>query len=275
MRPIGAALPIARLPSIRREILTQNRTYYVATTGNDNNSGLSVDTPFLSIQKAVDVACNTLDSAGYTITIQLADGTYNQAVSVSWNGLVKALVIAGNAAHPENVVIYYSNSSVIAASGSANLTLKDFSVYMSGTTEWNGCIYVAGAAIITFSGIRFGAVAPSNCFHLLARAQGNINASGNYAIYGGAAGHVDAEESSRFSINSKTITITNTPAFSTAFITSTHNSVVTYGGNSFSGSATGKRYSAVHHGCIDAWGGGSTYLPGNSAGTTANYGLYI
>jgi len=59
-----------------REILTADRTYYVATTGNDGNSGLTVGSPFLTLQKAIDVIAGDLDIRGYNLTIQLADGTY-------------------------------------------------------------------------------------------------------------------------------------------------------------------------------------------------------
>lgn len=58
-----------------RETLRAPRTYYVATTGNDSNTGLAVGDPFLTIQRAIDVAAE-LDAGPHNITIQLADGTY-------------------------------------------------------------------------------------------------------------------------------------------------------------------------------------------------------
>lgn len=58
-----------------REQLAANRTYYVSTTGNNANSGLSAGTPFATLQKAVDEA-HKLDCSIYNVTIQLADGSY-------------------------------------------------------------------------------------------------------------------------------------------------------------------------------------------------------
>jgi hypothetical protein len=48
------------------------KTYFVSVKGNDINAGLSVETPFATIQKALDTA-----HAGDTV--QLADGDYAQA----------------------------------------------------------------------------------------------------------------------------------------------------------------------------------------------------
>ena len=88
-----------------REVLTANRTYYVATTGSDSNDGLTVGNPFLTIQKALDVAA-TIDLAGFAVTVDVADGTYttSQAITVPFI-LGGPLVIEGNTGTPANVVI--------------------------------------------------------------------------------------------------------------------------------------------------------------------------
>jgi len=59
-----------------RETLSQDRTYYVATTGSNSNTGLASGAEFLTIAKALD-AVSKLDFNGFVITIQIADGTYS------------------------------------------------------------------------------------------------------------------------------------------------------------------------------------------------------
>ena len=50
-------------------VMAQATTYYVAKTGNDSNNGTAVGTPFLTIQKCIDVV-----AAGDTCTV--GNGTY-------------------------------------------------------------------------------------------------------------------------------------------------------------------------------------------------------
>lgn len=58
---------------------TISQTYYVATTGNDGNNGTSPATPFLTIQRAANLA-----SAGTKIVV--APGVYREAVTISASG---------------------------------------------------------------------------------------------------------------------------------------------------------------------------------------------
>src|ERR1035437_2656030 len=73
-----------------REVLTADRTYYVATTGSNSNDGSS-GSPFASVQYAYNLIASTLDIAGYTVTIQMEDGAYNDTtgcllITKTWTG---------------------------------------------------------------------------------------------------------------------------------------------------------------------------------------------
>jgi hypothetical protein len=73
----------------------------------------------------------------------------------------------------------------------------------------------------------------------------------------------------------RTVTITGTPAFSIAFISADNFSFAFVFGNTYSGSATGKRYTSNANSIINTGGGGATYLPGNAVGTLATQGQYL
>lgn len=75
-------------------------------------------------------------------------------------------------------------------------------------------------------------------------------------------------------VTSRTITLTGTPAFSTAFAQADQVGNILMNGDTFTGSATGKRYNAVMNGVIQTGAGGANALPGSVAGTTATGGQY-
>jgi hypothetical protein len=67
-----------------REMLAADRDYYVnATLGSDSNTGLTSGAgAFATIQKAVDVVCDTLDLQKYDVVINVAAGTYAEEISL-------------------------------------------------------------------------------------------------------------------------------------------------------------------------------------------------
>lgn len=79
---LPAALPLADENQVVarrhvRERLTTNRIYYVRTDGNDSNDGLSnaAGGAFLTLQGALNRVAQ-IDLNGFSVTIQLANGTY-------------------------------------------------------------------------------------------------------------------------------------------------------------------------------------------------------
>ena len=53
-------------------------TFYVSTAGNDSNDGLSSQSAFLTLAKAVEVASNSTDAA----EILIAPGEYQQTAAI-------------------------------------------------------------------------------------------------------------------------------------------------------------------------------------------------
>jgi len=255
-----------------REILVYNRTYYVRTDGNDSNTGLvdSAGGAFLTLQHAYDVATG-LDMAGYTVTIQIKDGTYTGGLVIDKPWVGGSLIIQGNSGTPANVLVSTSGNCVqcnIAIPGS--FTLKD----MKLTSSASSCIEHFGVGVFSFTNIDFGSAASG--YHISSNtAGGNVRATGNYAITGGAALHWACIGGGTIECKNITITITGTPAFSYKFAIATQGlGNIRCEGNTFSGSATGTRYLAEANGVIYTNGGGANYLPGDSAGSTATGGQY-
>ncbi len=119
--------------------LSSDLTYYIRTDGNDSNNGLTNTSggAWLTWQKAWDHIALNLDLAGYTVTVEIADGTYTTGMFCG-GGMVgvkgpENIIFKGNTVSPQNVILTTSSgtASVYIGSGSnatATLTLKDFEV---------------------------------------------------------------------------------------------------------------------------------------------------
>lgn len=252
-----------------RERLTGDRTYYVRTDGSDSNNGLSNTSggAFLTIQKAIDVVFGELDIGIYNVTIKVADGTYTTA-SVAKGVLTGtgSVVIQGNSSTPSNVVLNVSTGAVFTSSYGSVVTLKDMKI--TGTATYGVLATKRGS--INFSGLDFGSIGVQQ---LRADDYGNITCIGAYTISGGALIHIEAN-SGNIRIQSNTITLVGTPSFSSCFVEAIYNGTCYINGNTFSGSAIGKRSSASANGVIIA-AASDPYIPGSIASTTATGGQYI
>ena len=245
-----------------RERLTAARTYYVRTDGSDSNTGLANTSggAFLTVQKAVDTACSTLNIGTYNVTIQLADGTYGAVnVTAPFQGS-GTVTIVGNAGTPANVVV-----GALSAYNGAQVAIE--SVRLTSASSF--CLYAVNNGVINYSNVEFNTAASA---HIRASAGGIVSAYGNYKIVGASPCHWQAILTGCVMVSNRTITITGTPAFSSAFANAdTAGSMELYN-NTYSGSATGKRYSATMVGTIQTYTAAT--LPGNSAGTTATGGQF-
>ena len=246
-----------------RERLTADRTYYVATTGSDGNNGLTVGTPFLTIQKAADVIAATLDIGINSVTIQLADGTYTAGVVVNPVLGTGQYIIKGNSATPANTLISLSSDACIKATNGAVVTVTDLKL---ASTSGYG-LQADKMAVLNYGNIEFGICA----IHLYANTTSQIWAISNYKISGSASSHFCADFGGVVLCYGKTITITGSPAFASGFAASSILGTIYAGGNTYVGSATGKRYTASLNGVVVSGGVG---LPGSESGTTATGGQY-
>jgi len=80
-RPISEGTPINKaLFDNKAYTLTENAMVYVSQSGSDIDGEGTIDRPFKTIQKAIDALPKHL--GGYTATITVGFGTYNERVSV-------------------------------------------------------------------------------------------------------------------------------------------------------------------------------------------------
>jgi hypothetical protein len=250
-----------------REKLTATRTYYVRTDGNDANTGLvdSAAGAFLTIQKAWDVA-QALDGAGQDIYIYVRAGTYTAGLAITTFPVSPNLVaIVGDDTTPANVTISTAGQCVYTQV-SGVISLSGFAYTSSG----GACIDINHpGAMINLGKASFGSAAGA---HIYIR-RGYLQPGQNYTITAGAVAHIQTNYTAAFfEAWGKTITITGTPAFSTAFAFANGCSLISIGSMTYTGAATGSIYSVNSNAVINTYG---DTLPGDAAGTTATGGVKI
>lgn len=270
-KQVYLTMPAAQVSWIR-EKLTANRTYYVRTDGSDSNTGLANTSggAFLTIQKAVDVVMMGLDIGGRAVTIQIADGTYttptNLFGAVIGIGYTGSVTIQGNSSTPANVVLSTTSAHCFNINnGCLGVTLKDLKIQT--TTSGIG-IVCQNRARLNISNIVFGATVSA---HMFISDFAAVVATGDYSIVGAAPVHAQCGNGGYFQVASRTITITGSPAFSTAFIYLQGISNASFMSNTFSGSSTGPQYNVSQNSVLQASG---TTIPG-SAGSTASGGIVV
>jgi hypothetical protein len=266
-----------------RELLTANRTYFVRTDGSDSNNGLADNSggAFLTIQKAINTAA-ALDMSTFNVTIQVRNGTYATSTGLVLKSTVGAgkITIVGDEATPSNVVVTTNGAMtgndgvILAASITTTYAVRGLMLTSTATGNVLGLV-ASGISTIEFQNLNFGS---GMAQHIRAQDGGLISATGNYTISGsGGAGssHLNAVGTGKLRIQSITVTLTGTPAFSSGFVSCLRLGVAFLNGNTFSGSATGKRYDVSENSVVFVSGAGANYLPGDAAGTTATGGQYV
>jgi hypothetical protein len=280
-----------RVASASREILPAARTYYVRDGGSDTNTGL-VNTDagaFLTLQKAWD-SLLAIDTNGYTVTIKVTGTAFTKGISITkgWTG-GGAVIIVGDNTTPANAVItqstahsagpYAGNIFLIEAPLPAPLRISGFQLSTSGSGT--GSIFMAAPGALTIGGLTLAGNTASifvgaitafvpGAFITVAPAYGNITISGNMDCWV----EVNAP-GAHINFFTQTITLTGTPAWGWIGAYCSRGVIDSLGAVTFSGSATGTRYTVVQNGIIDTAGSGATHLPGNGAGSTATQGQYV
>lgn len=284
---VQGLLPYANMSPVRT-LLTSNLTVYVATTGNDANSGTTPSLPFLTLQAAVNSLYRNYDFNGFSGTISVANGTYavlnpaNQ-IATNFSGMPVGLsnygfFLTGNPASPGSVTLSCSNGIVIQVTQGASITITGFTFVSSGTSQ--NIFSAAGYGVVcsgAYMNINNCVMGSCGTGQLVANGGGTIGINGpltftgttQYAIgAGGNGGQVWA--------NGMTLTVTGlTLTGPYGFVQAAECGVINSVANTFVGTATGSRYYCSTNGVINAGGAGINYFPGNAVGNLGTGGQYV
>lgn len=255
-----------------REKLVADRNYYVRTDGSNSNNGLTNTSggAFLTIQNAIDVAAATLDLGGWSVYVNVGDGTYSGTVTMKSLVGGSNLYIIGNVTTPTNVIVSTTGTCFNNGIAGMKLTIK----YLKATAI-SGNLFVTSSAgsVMSLWGVDCGTATGGS--HIATQG-GLLYVDANYTISGGATYHYSASTFGEIYSNGKTCTISGTPTF-TDFANSSSMGLIYGASNTWTGAvnAATRRYSASGISLINTFGSGSTYYPGGVPGTTASGGQYL
>ncbi|MEM6497156.1 MAG: DUF2793 domain-containing protein [Pseudomonadota bacterium] len=268
VEPSTGVVTLPLTPS--REVLSTNRTYHVATTGNDANNGLDVGSPFQTITRALGVVYGNLDLNGFDVTIQVAAGTYTENLNVTSPQVgAGRIILSGDTTTPSNVTVAASATGLYVKGAGAKLYIKGIKVTASGFAGWHAD---GGGSIEALGRNEIGAVGGHQ---IVADGTGTIYATHPMMVSGGCAGaHLLASNNGFIYTQGASWTFEGTPTVGAFANAGTCGVIYTFA-NSFSGALTGQRYNASLNGVIQTnTGGNSTALPGTAAGSVASGGQY-
>jgi hypothetical protein len=259
---------VSNQPAPSRWAIPASVTIYVDNTnGNDTNDGLASGSgnAFQTLAHAIAIA-QTFDINEQAVVVQLATSeTYTTSNLVVSNAFVGAtyITIQGDCTSSAT----WPNTILSVTASTVGIIVQDYATLVFQCLEFSGgsgaiALESQKHGIIDFQSVVFAAFSGGS--HLFTNKLGVINATGNYTISGGAAQHI-ISNFGEVDLTGVTVTLTGTPAFSAAFIIAQNNGYVV-ATNTFSGSATGTRYTAAEGGQIQA-NGNCASLPGNSSGS--------
>ena len=157
-------------------------TYYVATTGSDSNNGTTSGTPFLTLQKAIDmVSCSST-------TIHIAAGTYIQD-DITINNKSNITIIGAGISS----TIFdgdFGNRFMAITGTSDNISISDMKIMEMDEGTVNGT-YSGGGMYISCS----GTVDLTSLYFYKCRCTVNGGSGGGGAIYIGSSSTVNIYKS--------------------------------------------------------------------------------
>jgi hypothetical protein len=132
------------------QTIYNNTTLNVTTTGSDTTGDGTSQKPFASLGGAISWLKNKTINTDVTVTIQFADGTYNNQVRTTIKNIPGRLVIKGNSSNPAAVTLNFAtNQDGIVVHGPGvspifiyDMTLNgyDYAQWQDGISAYYNCV---------------------------------------------------------------------------------------------------------------------------------------
>lgn len=252
------------------ERLTADRTYYVRTDGNDANTGLSntAGGAFLTVAQAIESALR-LDQDGYTVFIQIANGTYSGAIDLPDIPSAGNIVIQGNSTNPALVTLTNSvaNTATIRVFDGSRYWLRNLTITNTGTGFSYG-ILATNSGGIFFNRVIFGIctkgqiLSDTNGFVISTDYDGDPL---SYSITAGCEAHYSVTAGGVIRVRGTTITLTGTPDFD-YFAYGDTAGIIDVRDSTFISTATGLKYLFVSNVSVAIDNNDLNLFPGDQPG---------
>ena len=260
----GTQYSIVNTSSLTYRKPASNTTIYVnQVIGNDSNDGTSNVSghALASIGAAVRLAF-TYAPSQFSITVQIAAGTYIEAVSTPSNAGPSLII---NGASTASVIVSSGSANCISVSGPNTLLVQNLTVQNAGVYPWAGFSASIGSYLVTNN-------TQSNACGIVWEADTSTIIIGNHTINGSGAMMVNSQHAANVSFSGDTITFAQPISYSSATVVAQFGGAigvqppVTFANPNF---VSGTRYTATFNGTISQAGLGVNFFPGTVAGITS------
>jgi hypothetical protein len=259
--------------------LVAPRTYYVnGTTGLDTYDGQAAAVgnghgPFKTIQKA----CNQIpiyNMNGFSITINVADGTYNEGVWVPQMNGSGVVFLVGNGTTPANVHVHATNTSAFRVATQGPTRMTGFKVSCTGPTapdqEMAGVSVGYAGTQLLLDSMEFGTCTGPQLYTNWGAQIGNLTPHTKWGISGNASVFLNVISSAQFITNAfagPDLTILN-PVNISFFVQCAYASTCSFWPAVINnpGNVTGQKYFVFSNSVISTGGAGPNFFPGTVAG---------
>jgi len=272
----GGATPtwlLIRQPAQRLALAANTTVYVNQSTGVDATADGTAARPFKTLQVARNYVFARYDLVGqFTIT-------YNCTGAFTAGALCNGLLAGGFAGC--EIFAGQAGCSIAAPGGVCIGAADGADVFVEGTFALSGGIgleaFSGGYITVASTGVNFGAFTFAA---IEMYSGGGVTLQTGFTISGGGQNFIYGQISGTlggFANGAVAILLTGTPAFSGGFIGLQNGSqaLMPSSAFSFSGSATGPRYSLVGTSCLNTNGGGASFLPGSSSGAADATSAYL